>query len=252
MNAWAMSVATTTFHPPPTRCFVKNFAATVLAFFVCLAGCEQRNASRTQHTVTFGTPDATDPSTTVPGPREQPADLGRCRIHHPKRSEDRDIAGWFQAVADDTTSTVTILSATLYGIKVDGTLEVISDGALTWAGYYSRSPWFPPGDPHEDTTPGMSFTVRQDRVLHGGSAHASLDGYVDVIYVMTVRTTGTARVQIGIDYRPSAASTGPGAVNERALSDWFAGDGVLRSTSDPRSPTPSCIPTFHQVVVHAR
>jgi hypothetical protein len=219
----------------------------VLAFFACALGCEPSRPSgpRERVTVTFTMPQSAAPARSPLSPIEQPADLGQCRVHHGRRPYDRDIAGWFQAVADDTSSTVEIISAILYGIKEDGTIEAIG-GGVAWAGYYGRSPWFPPGDQHDSIAPSSNFYVRQDRVLHGGSGHASLDGYVDAIYVVTVRTTGSARVQVGIDYRPAEGSSD---VNERALSDWFAGNGVMHSTPDPRSSQPSCIPTFHTETV---
>ncbi len=203
-------------------------------------------------TVTFESYQPEDIRVHAPlAPRQQPADLGHCRIELDRPSNFMDAVGWFQAVADTPGSTVRIISSILYGIKPDGSLEVIG-GGVDWAGLYSRDPWFPPGDRHISLGPSDHYIIPTGRdLIHGGSSHGSLHGYTDAIYVVVVETTGDARVQVGIDYRPRADIP---VVRERALSDWFRGDGrTLHSTPDPRTPaTPNCLPTFHTAVIQTR
>ncbi len=197
------------------------------------------------------------------GPIEQPADLGVCRRHHAPRPTDRDAAAWFQVVAEpgqegEEPSTVTIYEATLYGIRADGSRVALAgtnagQAPVVWAGAYQRSPWF-----GNDETGGDAFsplpasesatyhaTIPTGRtLLHGGPAHADITGYVDTVFIIRYKTTGTARVQTGIDYRPFAAS---GDINEVTLGDWnrsSAAGACVRATPRLVAPADCRPPTF--------
>lgn len=175
----------------------------------------------------------------VVGPAEQPADLRVCRTHHQRRPGDTDAAPWFQIVADDDTSTVEIISSSIYGVLPDGRQQLIMNAGVEWSAIYSRRPWFPPGDLHTAVTASAFYHAPSARrgVLHGGAGHLPLGEYVAIVYRMTVRTTGTARVQIGVDYRPDANSSD---INEGTLSDWFAGSCATRQTPNPLRSSTQC------------
>jgi hypothetical protein len=143
-----------------------------------------------------------------------------------------DAAPWFQIVADDETSTVEIVASSIFGVLPDGRERLITSAGVEWSALYSRQPWFPPGDQHRGVTASASYRAPSARqgVLHGGAGHLPLGEYVAIVYRMTVRTTGTARVQIGVDYRPHPNSPD---INEGALSDWFSGSCATRQTPNP-------------------
>lgn len=180
--------------------------------------------------------------TFVRPPAEQHTDLGQCRRHHSPRPTDRFAAGWFQVVADTPHSTVEILSATLYGIREDGSHVALAgtgvgQAPVVWAGAYLRTPWFGNDASGNDAFTPLPVTASSTyratiptgrTLLHGGPAHADITGYVDTVFIVQVHTTGDARVQIGVDYRPQSPSDD---VNEVALSDWFQSDGAcVRAT----------------------
>ena len=197
--------------------------------------------------------------TIVGGPPEQMragADLGMCRPDNNRREIDHDITGWFQVVADTPGSTAEIVSATLYGVRMDGSLQPVAgtgagQATVIWAGFYSRDPWF--GNDNHVSVPGQTrLTIPTgNTLLHGGVGHASFDGFIDAIFVVEARTTGDAKVQIGIDLRPAETETLPNdagiiphrSVNQYALSDWFTSTtGCARSTPRRHAPTDCSAP----------
>lgn len=237
------------FHPPPIRSSAM-VRCTVLVFLSLVGcGCEPstgaspaRPAISTQSFSSHGCARGNRPAT-------QPADLGVCRFNHGRRMIDRDAMGWIQAIADEPGSTIEIISATLYGVRADGQLEPIAgtgigQPAIVWAGYWSRSPWFPPGDRHQSIAPFTRTTVDTRSVLHAGASHGDITHYVDAIFIVEARTTGDASIQIGIDFR--ADENDQQGVNERALSDWFRSSGYDSCAhSTPRQATTGITCTFN-------
>ncbi len=187
------------------------------------------------------------------GPTQQPADLAVCRWKANRPSNRPYALGWLQAVADEQGSTVTVLEATLYGIRADGSAVAIAGSelgnpAITWAGYYDRTTWFRSGVHETIDVPSGTFVHHVptgDRLLHFGTNRAEASAFSQAVLVARVQTTGDARVQLGIDYWANATGTASGDVTEGAVSDWVACDAAIEEAT-PRSESPTdCSPPTH-------
>ncbi|MFA6429647.1 MAG: hypothetical protein WCV84_04090 [Patescibacteria group bacterium] len=232
-----------------------------LCAFVTACGCVPEGADVPPQTRTIGRASSAQvyACTIVSGPTQQPSALGVCRMHHPRRPTDSDVAGWFQVVADRPGATVTIVSATLYGVRADGTLASIAGTnhngqGVAWAGLYQRMPWFGT-DAHRPVSVGNGSIFRAqvptDHVLHGGVRHGNLAGFEDAVFVVEATMTGDARMQLGVDYRPQEGAILPNGnpdVNERSLSDWFTTNSGLCARSTPIATRPNdCTPRFPEL-----
>lgn len=129
---------------------------------------------------------------------------------------------WADVTADIAGSTITVKSITLYGVLPNKTVVPISGSAVTWAGYWQRSPtWFPFSDEHQTLSgpfTGQLTVPTNPYVLHFGNAGAPVGSYIDFFTVIEFQTTGDAKVAVGLDgYNSSGVK-----ISEIATGNWYA------------------------------
>lgn len=121
-----------------------------------------------------------------------------------------NVRAWVDVVADQPGSTVQVISLSVYGILPNGKVELAYAGtgqsAVTWAGKYTRNPWFPRDLPNygklEDVplTTGHTYTAfTNPYTLHFGNPGVIVGSYKDFFVAGVFRTTGDAKVMVGAD-----------------------------------------------------
>lgn len=175
---------------------------------------------------------------TVPGPSEQPTDLGICRLVLPTVPADDDaFIGWLNITAERPGSTVRILSYSVIGIDNAGGFHLIANG-ITWAGQWTR--WFPTDAHTVVTIPADNvFTVpTSPYVLHMGGG-GTLAGYREAYATVTFQTTGDVKAQLGGDY---GRWTNSGVRHEAARTNWASCTTGTITLTTPISTDPVCAP----------
>lgn len=171
----------------------------------------------------------------VAAPPEQVAqapDRSYC-IHHFTRGANVYGFGWANVTADTAGSGVEVLSATLYGVRYDGTVAAVAGSGTSiapqlWYERDRRSPWFIGPSTYLGTR--TSLPTRFENVstnpdmLHFGLMGTDVTAYREVFFVLEVRTWGDAQVQVGVDYDTNT-TVEPGEVRpDGGKSDWFRCD----------------------------
>lgn len=221
----------------------------------------------------YGTPPATSPTDagytlppptdavppycgTVPAPPEQryqTPERVSCWFHQVRPGSTRYEFGWLIVVADRPGGTIEIVRANVLGVRYDGTIEPVQGSALgqrpfTYAGYYSRRPWFGVYDTHEDAPLPSSepyrFTVPTDAVLHVILGGVDVSAYREAYMMVQARTTGDVQFQVGLDYDSNLTVDFIGGVAEvrpdAGVSDWArCSTGETITLSSPISTAPT-------------